>query len=1439
MMMKNSTNYRNILFVILLILNSGYSFSQLKSIVYDFDGLNINQTDLPEGDYRVRDLTYRIAANPLTASDMIGDRVLKLNLTWSTNYGAFGRGISRFVEFDPNADRLNFYFYNPASNNQNAVFDVVIMDDDDYSNSYQLATDDTWKKSMILPVSSVWQYISIPLKDFTDMNSGGNGIFDIAFTGNKGMLLTTEFRFTKPFSGASNAVFYLDMINFSEGPLPTGATVFDLPPKNASDYCLLGAYNNEARGQEYLSPGHVESLFPSNPGKKLKYTNWFFHWGIDGTPVPKQIPGNEVQILLNNGYTPIITWEPMFLGYDRLDPVQPRLQNIINGEYDAYIDNFANKMKTYTDTVIIRFMHEFEGDWYSWSLAHNGQDASKYVAAFRHVVDRFRARGATKVKWMWCVNSDYYPYKHFNWVVPAYPGNSYVDIIATDIYNNHYPTALPWWRSFRWQTTESYYYLTKYFPTKPLYICEVGCRERFSSEDPSSESKGAWYARMDKELQSEFRKVRALIFFNSAPDQNWFINSSASALQSLTDNIWNDNYYFKTTSTPPSGCSGTGTISREVWNGVSGTSITAIPFSSPPSSTGTLNIFQAPENVADNYGQRIRGYVCPPVTGNYIFWIASDDNSELWLSTNDQPSTRQKIAYVSGWTSPREWTKYPSQQSVSKYLVAGQKYYIEALHKEGAQGDNLAVGWQLPGGVQERPIPGMRLIPFQTTTPPSPVDLITANGSWKYLDNGTNQSSAWRSLSFNDGTWKTGNAELGYGDGGEATVVSYGTSSTNKFITTYFRKKFTLSSTSGITGLELSMVRDDGAVVYLNGVEIYRNNMPAGSIAYNTVATTYIDGAAESAYITANVSSSSLVAGTNVIAVEIHQNSSTSSDISFNFKLKALKTAAASAPRNVFAVIGDYGFSGPDEAAVANLVKSWQPDYILTVGDNNYPDGKASTIDANVGQYYHDYIYPYSGSYGAGATVNKFFPTPGNHDYNSVGATPYYQYFTLPGNEHYYDFIKGDVHFFALNSDTMETHGTSATSTQAMWLKNKLAASTSKWKVVYFHHAPFCSDQVHGSVAYMNWPFKTWGADVVISGHSHIYERILKNDFPYFVVGLGGHSKYNMVTTPVAGSVKRYNANFGAMQVEVKSDTLRFKFYNIANALIDNYALVKTGARSMECVATVTAESSTTFCGAGSVTLHTDTAANRTYQWILNEKAIAGATAPSYTASEAGDYQVEIKDQGCQAWSAPTKVDITNSLTARITVGGKTSICRNDKVLLYANTCSDYLYQWKRDGEDIPGANADIYAATEPGSYQVMIVNGASVAWSALANITFDDCEIKDSLSEENNGPALALASPVPIAANNINNLFRVSVYPNPTTGLFTFDFCLEDNSESELEVRVLNSVGQTVYRTAPTRFSGCVKDTIELEGNLATGVYFLQIRIGNRTENIKILLSR
>jgi hypothetical protein len=236
---------------------------------------------------------------------------------------------------------------------------------------------------------------------------------------------------------------------------------------------------------------------------------------------------------------------------------------------------------------------------------------------------------------------------------------------------------------------------------------------------------------------------------------------------------------------------------------------------------------------------------------------------------------------------------------------------------------------------------------------------------------------------------------------------------------------------------------------------------------------------------------------------------------------------------------------------VATLVASWDPEFILTTGDNNYPDGAADTIDANVGQFYSDFISPYAGSFGSGAGSNHFYPALGNHDWVAPGAQPYLDYFALPGNERYYSFTRGPVEFFAVDSDPNEPDGTGSSSAQATWLQAGLAASRAPWQIVYFHHAPYSSGATHGSTAGMRWPFAAWGADAVLAGHDHVYERLRVDGIPFFVDGLGGQSIYDF-GTPLSESQMRYNGDYGAMRVEATQDWLRFEFIARDGSTVDD-----------------------------------------------------------------------------------------------------------------------------------------------------------------------------------------------------------------------------------------------------------------------------------------------
>ena len=180
-------------------------------------------------------------------------------------------------------------------------------------------------------------------------------------------------------------------------------------------------------------------------------------------------------------------------------------------------------------------------------------------------------------------------------------------------------------------------------------------------------------------------------------------------------------------------------------------------------------------------------------------------------------------------------------------------------------------------------------------------DYVRFDAVWKYLDNGSNQGTAWRDPGFDDDGWESGPAQLGYGDGDVVTVVDSG--APNRHITTYFRSSFTVQVPSLVVELTGRLVRDDGAVVYVNGTEVLRSNLPGGTIGYRTRASLPILGVAEDTPVIFSVPPAVLVAGENTIAVEIHQTGLGSSDISFDLELVGLAIVDTEPPTSPDPVI--------------------------------------------------------------------------------------------------------------------------------------------------------------------------------------------------------------------------------------------------------------------------------------------------------------------------------------------------------------------------------------------------------------------------------------------------------------------------------------------------------------------------------------------------------
>jgi len=629
--------------------------------------------------------------------------------------------------------------------------------------------------------------------------------------------------------------------------------------------------------------------------------------------------------------------------------------------------------------------------------------------------------------------------------------------------------------------------------------------------------------------------------------------------------------------------------------------------------------------------------------------------------------------------------------------------------------------------------------------------LVAQAAVWKYLDNGSNQGTAWRGPGFNDSTWPSGPAQLGYGDGDEATTVSYGPNASAKYITTYFRHAFTVSNPAVYQSLTLRLMRDDGAVVYLNGTEVYRTNLPSGSITSSTLASTAIADAAEDAFQQTTVSPSLLVAGTNVLAVELHQSSGASIDISFALELTGggsvtltrapylqlgtpnstivrWRTSAPASSRvqygpapnalgssvsdatlrtnhqltvpslspdttycyavgtmtNTLAggtashcfttapvpgtpkptriwVLGDSGTANANARAVRDAYYTWtasrKTDLWLMLGDNAYQTGTDAEYQAAVFDMYPSTL-----------RSSVLWPTLGNHDgmtANSANGTgPYYDIFTLPkqgqaggepsATEAYYSFDYGNIHFVSLES--FETDR-SVNGAMLTWLAEDLANTPQPWLIVFFHHPPY-SKGSHNSdteteliqMRQNALPIlEAAGVDLVLTGHSHSYERSFLIDGHYGAsntftasmkkdggtgredgtgayrkpAGLATHAGAVYAVAGSSGSTGGGTLNhpamvvslnsLGSMVLDVNDDRLDAVFLDQSGARRDYFTLLKgTAAPSVPSAPTALSASA----GATSITLAwTDTASTESGFYIERAVGTSGSFAQRGTAA--------------------------------------------------------------------------------------------------------------------------------------------------------------------------------------------------------------------------------
>ena len=304
-----------------------------------------------------------------------------------------------------------------------------------------------------------------------------------------------------------------------------------------------------------------------------------------------------------------------------------------------------------------------------------------------------------------------------------------------------------------------------------------------------------------------------------------------------------------------------------------------------------------------------------------------------------------------------------------------------------------------------------------------------------------------------------------------------------------------------------------------------------------------------------------------------------------------------------FVAFGDYGVDNANQNAVAVRMKTFNPEFMVTTGDNTYNTSTAlSNYDNTQAKYYGEFIKvanPASAYFAQyGNNVNRFFPSMGNHDFDigggAAGAIPYWNaYWELPGNERYYTFTRGPVDFFVLSSDGREPDSDLPGGTQYNWFINAYNASTSPWKIVVFHHPPYTNPSVHAGDAQMiQWNFQNLpGLTAVLNGHNHNMQRLelpragaglgtgVGSTVPFMVTGAGGNSLYSITGTSPFNAFFN-DSNFGFLLVDATPASISFRFVTSAGTVIDTRTMTLPGACCTAGACSITADS--VACGAGS-----------------------------------------------------------------------------------------------------------------------------------------------------------------------------------------------------------------------------------------------------------------
>lgn len=291
--------------------------------------------------------------------------------------------------------------------------------------------------------------------------------------------------------------------------------------RKASLTRYLGVFRD---GNPTAIASEVDDLYGVTPASVM----WFDSWG-SGRPFPVE----QARALWRRGIMPHYTWEPWNVSLGPADPAQIHLADIIAGDWDDYIVARAKEFAAVRAPILVRWGHEFNGNWYPWGIANNDADPTLYVRAYRHVHDLAEKSGASNVQWVWAFNNGSSPDEPYNDPAGAYPGDACVDWVGIDGYNWGFGPS--WDPAGDHWTTFDATFATAYATARAIAPCRPVMLGEFASTEDGGD-KARWLRDMDTTLRSgAYPDLKLVTYFDVIKEEPWSPASSPAALAAFTD----------------------------------------------------------------------------------------------------------------------------------------------------------------------------------------------------------------------------------------------------------------------------------------------------------------------------------------------------------------------------------------------------------------------------------------------------------------------------------------------------------------------------------------------------------------------------------------------------------------------------------------------------------------------------------------------------------------------------------------------------------------------------------------------------------------------------------------------------------------------------------------------------------------------------------------